>query len=184
MQRVPLLLLLLLAASSGGRARAAAPGSASDPDWLEYVKFLSEHRPNAAERRRLNSHSSTRLAIFKANLRRLEDQQRCDPGATYGVNMFTDLSEEEFNSMYVSGHQHWNETIAKYRASGETGHTPGVATNFTYRRQLSGGSIDWNALFRVSLVPFRSCHHSIQRAWPQVVKRESIKRLLLMAFWG
>ena len=143
MQRVPLLLLLLLAASSGGRARAAAPGSASDPDWLEYVKFLSEHRPNAAERRRLNSHSSTRLAIFKANLRRLEDQQRCDPGATYGVNMFTDLSEEEFNSMYVSGHQHWNETIAKYRASGETGHTPGVATNFTYRRQLSGGSIDW-----------------------------------------
>ena len=64
----------------------------SDPDYPEYAKFLRDWRPHSEERRRLNSHSSERFQIFKSNLRKYEDLQRRDPGASYGVTMFSDLS--------------------------------------------------------------------------------------------
>ena len=66
-----------------------------------------------------------------------------DPGATYGVTMFSDLSEAEFESMYVAGRQHWNISLAEREARGETGVSHHMRGNYTYRRQLSGGTVDW-----------------------------------------
>lgn len=122
---------------------SVAAATDDDPDWPEYARFLQRFRPHADERRRLNSHSAARFATFKANLRRLEVQRVRDPGASYGINMFTDLTPAEFESTYVSGVRHWNESVARRRAAGETGITPGLHSNATYRRQLSGGTVDW-----------------------------------------
>ena len=82
-----MLIGLLLAASA-----RSTPVDETDPDFPEYERFLASFRKSRDERRRLNSHSSERFQIFKANLRRYEEWQRRDPGASYGVTMFSDLT--------------------------------------------------------------------------------------------
>ena len=38
-----------------------------------------------------------------------------DPGATYDVNEFSDLSEDEFVAHWTSGHAPWAEVVAAHR---------------------------------------------------------------------
>jgi len=42
-----------------------------------------------------------RLAIFKTNLRKIEQQNKQNPEATFGINKFADLSAEEFKATYL-----------------------------------------------------------------------------------
>ena len=121
---------------------------ADDPDFPAYLKFLQQWRSHA-ERRRMNSHSRERFEIFKATLRDIEYRSAHDT-ATYGVNMFSDLTDEEFESQWTSGRQHWNKSIARDLAAGYTGFDPALS-NHTHRRMLErrrqqGGDervIDW-----------------------------------------
>ena len=114
----------------------------SDPDFAEYVRFLRKYR-SSEERRRMTSHSRERFEIFKANLRDIEERNARDT-ATYGVNMFSDLTDEEFTRQWTSGHHHWNESIAEMNAAGFT-HVDPALQNATHRRRLVGGDliVDW-----------------------------------------
>ena len=58
-------------------------GHQDDADYPSYERFLRNFRPQPADRRRLNSHSSERFAVFKENLRKIEAQRKRDPGAWY-----------------------------------------------------------------------------------------------------
>ena len=115
----------------------------ADEDFPAYQRFLRQFRSNE-ERRRLNSYSSERFAVFKATIRDIEDKRRRDPGARYDINMFSDLGEEEFLATFTAGHQHWNESIQQIRAEGHTGLDPELA-NATRRRELQGEQtmVDW-----------------------------------------
>ena len=162
-----LVLLSLLVATApvtaAGRGEWTRRLDEADPDYPRYERFLASFRPSHDERRRLNSFSSERFHIFKANLRKYEEQQRRDPGASYGVTMFSDLSESEFESMYVSGRQHWNVSLADRLARGETGVSHAVRSNYSYRRQLSGGTIDWRYHLGGRVSPRPYCVHACRR---------------------
>lgn len=106
---------------------------AADPDFAKYLRFLTEYRSHD-DKRRMNSHSRERFEIFKATLRDTEYRNQHDT-AEYGINMFSDLTDDEFLSQWTSGHHHWNASIAKDLARGYTGFDPRLQ-NATHRRML------------------------------------------------
>lgn len=103
-------------------------------DFRLYLKFLRNHRSHE-ERRRMGSYSRRRFEVFRSTLRDIEDRRERDPGASYDINKFSDLSDDEFYSQWTSGHQHWNETIAEFVAAGNNGIDPQLQ-NDTRRREL------------------------------------------------
>lgn len=112
----------------------------SDPDFPAYLRFLDEHR-SPSQRRRLRSHSAERFRLFKASLQEIRDRDAHD-SATYGVNMFSDLSDEEFLNAWTSGQQHWNESHV-FRSGWQS--VEHESLNVTRRRELLGGEtvVDW-----------------------------------------
>lgn len=130
-------------------ASAAARRLEDDADFALYDRFLRSFRSSPAERRQLNSYSEERFGHFKATLRDIEQRRARDPGASYDINQFSDLSEDEFLSQWTSGPGPWNETLARHKAEGFNAIDPQLL-NRTHRlemvRRLSGShstTIDW-----------------------------------------
>jgi cathepsin F len=73
-------------------ALAAATTSSSDLlQWQEFKNTYAKSYANAGvERERFN--------VFKANLLKIKDMNRKEPGATFGVTKFADLTTEEFKA--------------------------------------------------------------------------------------
>lgn len=141
MATLRLILLGVLVRSSGATL-------ANDPDYPKYERFLRKFRPAQAERRRMNSNSAERFAIFKRALRDLETQRKRDPNARYSINAFSDLSEAEFLAQWTG---HTQNVSAHSRV-----HAHADDINATHRRRAQGQAttIDWrfNQGGRVTLV--------------------------------
>jgi len=68
-------------------------GRTEEQAFLEFKKTFNKIYPTEAE----NSH---RLAIFKENIKIIDDLNAKDPHAIFGINEFADLSDEEFTLRY------------------------------------------------------------------------------------
>jgi cathepsin F len=63
-----------------------------------FAKFVSDH----GKVYKTKEETAQRLAVFKSNLRKIEEMNAQYPGARFGVNKFADLSKEEFKNKILS----------------------------------------------------------------------------------
>jgi C1A family cysteine protease len=77
-----------------------------------------------------------RFQVFADNLEKAAELQRKNPNARFGANIFSDLSAEEFRSMYLMTH------FDAERANRER---PPYKTEFGPAVDQEGGSFDWNS---------------------------------------
>jgi len=80
---------------------------------------------------------STRLQIFKENLRRAEIQNAKDKHAVFGVTKFSDLSPAEFSEKFLI--KNLTESSQATLAKAQKWSAPKIAKNFAYP-----SSFDWN----------------------------------------
>jgi C1A family cysteine protease len=85
-----------------------------------------------------------RFAIFSANMRKAESLQAANPLATFGANVFADLSEEEFKV------RHNGDKYFALRLS-ESKPVPNIFTEEQVRAAV-GASVDWRAKGAVTAV--------------------------------
>lgn len=69
-------------------------GTAAEHRFKNFMLEYGKEYPTRAEYLR-------RLGIFAANLIRAAEHQAMDPTAIHGVTQFSDLSEDEFETMYM-----------------------------------------------------------------------------------
>lgn len=63
---------------------------------LRFENFIEKYNKKYTERE-----YNTRFEIFQRNLKLIEKLNQKESGQVFGVNKFTDLSPEEFRSMYL-----------------------------------------------------------------------------------
>jgi cathepsin F len=63
-----------------------------------FAKFVSDH----GKVYKTKEETAQRLAVFKSNLRKIEEMNAQYPGARFGVNKFADMSKEEFKNKILS----------------------------------------------------------------------------------
>jgi len=73
---------------------AVRPSLLRDRDAVEFGKFMKKFDRQYAS----TEETTSRFAIFKQNLRKIEQMSQANPDATFGVNKFADLTEAEFRS--------------------------------------------------------------------------------------
>jgi cysteine peptidase B len=104
-----------------------APPKTMRQQFQEFKKTFGREYRDAVEERK-------RFKIFQENMQRAEEQGRKNPLATFGVNLFSDLSAAEFKQ--------WHRSDAQYaKASGQ--HRPTVEVSADEVLAAAGQEIDW-----------------------------------------
>lgn len=66
---------------------------------VEFEKFVKKFEKMYGE-----AEKEHRFGVFAHNLERVATLNRLDSGATYAINKFADLTQEEFKNLYLSSH--------------------------------------------------------------------------------
>merc|ERR1712042_268681 len=92
--RMKLLLLLVLA--------AVALAGQADYAKLQFAQFKEQYGKIYKTR----SEHQMRFDIFQANLKKIEEHNKSGASWKKGINEFSDLTEAEFQAMYLGGYKH------------------------------------------------------------------------------
>jgi len=95
---VVFLALLVAVVSARDAMNTLAKNVGSDPQWPAFVSFalkFGRSYPNVAV-------AAERFATFKENEKRNAQLRRLNPRATFGINKFADVSQEEFAKTYLT----------------------------------------------------------------------------------
>lgn len=100
----------------------------NNDEWFEFVTFQERFRKNYENIQELE----TRFEIFRANVRNIVFHNlQFDKNFTMGINQFTDLSPEEFKSIYASGLE--NKPLGSYGCKSFSSGASGAPSSIDWR---------------------------------------------------